>query len=1145
MAKNVEKFILSFYINHVNFIYILIILMKAIKICSFSFFKTIPTLNNRYYMITPTNIIFYNNFESRPDTKHIFKNDQIIASEEDLEKIYYGRFNEISSAHLLIIKDYVYAISDVGDNYCNKKLDEINGRISCIIPLKIVFPKTYYIIAIINSNNKLDLYLYENDLNVACSAELIFNIEYNFSITSKNLNCYYYEYLICFFENSSNELVASIFNVDINNKNIEYNFSIPKINGGAKIIKSIFSSDLRKFLVCYIKEEKNCDCLTYLLSSNEWVNDPINYLNNCLVKIISFNLQYFDSLNYYILSCFQSEKEFGFVKLNKNFEIYEEENVNYHLSSSLVENCNDLSLASLVNDTDSNIIKIYGICDNNTAKYEIQMVQSNPTTILTTIPRLIPTTILTTIPRLIPTSILTTIPRLVPTTILTTIPRLVPTTILTTVQKLIPTTIITTVQKMALTTILTTIQKMAFTSILTTNADTSNIKVIQEKSYKTLEEIIDNLDTIIKDYDIHQIYEIFGNNYNIKISPINSKIYENISTYIDFSNCENNLRIDNGLNSSSILTVYQIEIDNPNEKSLINNLEYVVYNENRERLNLLACKDDIIEITYQFNISKVNLTKVKYYADMGIDIFNVKDDFFNDICYPYSEGNSDMILKDRISDIYENYSVCEESCEYSNINLTRNTFTCKCNIKKTVDPIVKPPKLKQVIFDSLTDSNLGVIKCYKLVFNFRNKFKNIGFCIFSGLIFIQIAMLIYYCIVGIDSIKKYIFSEMNRFGYWINFKNPLKKQLKKGKYKKNKDDSKRKFNFSAKEILSKGITIKKKYNQRKSVDINPIDLNSVMNLKKEKIKKKQKKNKDGVLLIDYKILNKNYIKIYNGDNIKITNDFKINKSKYNSQLYSLIEIDANNLINKNPIESKIILDNYDYQMAINYDKRNFLRIFYICMLAKGNVVNILLFKTPLDLQPLRIILFIFANSIDLAFNTIFYSNSSISDKYHYEGNSIFLFSLVNNLVQSIVSSVISIITVNLFQHMIESRGSFEDIFKEEEKKMRQNKKYKVSKKTKIEILEQIRKIFSKLKCKIVIFLILDFSIISFFYYFVTAFCEVYKETQISWIYDFFISFLISLATEIVISLLIALFYTLSIRYKLNFIYKMVIFFYNI
>jgi hypothetical protein len=232
-------------------------------------------------------------------------------------------------------------------------------------------------------------------------------------------------------------------------------------------------------------------------------------------------------------------------------------------------------------------------------------------------------------------------------------------------------------------------------------------------------------------------------------------------------------------------------------------------------------------------------------------------------------------------------------------------------------------------------------------------------------------------------------------------------------------------------------------------------------------------------------------------------------------------------------------------MAIKYDKRSFWRIFYICMLSKDNIINIFLFKTPLDLLSLRIILFIFVNSCDLAFNTIFYSNKSISDKYHYKGNSIFIFSLINNFIQNFISSVISIIIVRLFQHMIESRGSFEDIFKEQEKKMRQNKNYKVSKETKIEILGKILIIFSKLKWKIVIFLILNFSIMLFFYYFVTAFCEVYKETQISWLYDFFISFLVSLATEIVISLLLALFYTLSIRYKLNFIYKVVIFFYNI
>jgi len=37
-------------------------------------------------------------------------------------------------------------------------------------------------------------------------------------------------------------------------------------------------------------------------------------------------------------------------------------------------------------------------------------------------------------------------------------------------------------------------------------------------------------------------------------------------------------------------------------------------------------------------------------------VFDIKNEFFHDICYPYSERDSGMILKDRVSDIYENYS---------------------------------------------------------------------------------------------------------------------------------------------------------------------------------------------------------------------------------------------------------------------------------------------------------------------------------------------------------------------------------------------------------------------------------------------------------------------------------------------------------
>ncbi len=128
--------------------------------------------------------------------------------------------------------------------------------------------------------------------------------------------------------------------------------------------------------------------------------------------------------------------------------------------------------------------------------------------------------------------------------------------------------------------------------------------------------------------------------------------------------------------------------------------------------------------------------------------------------------------------------------------------------------------------------------------------------------------------------------------------------------------------------------------------------------------------------------------------------------------------------------------------------------------------------------------------------------------------------------------------------MIDSRGDYEDIFRNEEKKMREDKNYKVSQERKFEIIHKIREISLKLKRKIILFIIIEFSIMLFFYYFVTAFWEVYKETQISWLTDFFSSFLISLISEISGALSIAIFYVLSIRYKLKFLYSITLFFYN-
>ena len=331
---------------------------------------------------------------------------------------------------------------------------------------------------------------------------------------------------------------------------------------------------------------------------------------------------------------------------------------------------------------------------------------------------------------------------------------------------------------------------------------------------------------------------------------------------------------------------------------------------------------------------------------------------------------------------------------------------------------------------------------------------------------------------------------------------------------------------------------------------------SIQNLSKSeflginnKIKEKNRSNKKSKTNISYK---KPESKI--SEKIKVFDDKKKGssdnilddkKNKYNLYSYSLIQIDANNSKNKEPPYSNLLLDNYDYDTAIIYDKRDFRRIFFICILAKENFANILFLKTPLDLKPLRVCNFIFSYSCDLAFNTIFYSNKNISEKYHYQGKNVFFFSLINNLIISVVSSLVGLILVNLLQHLYDFRGNFENVFRKEEKKLRNNNDYKVSKDTKIKLFNKLKKICYRLRFEIILFIIFEFSIMLFFYYFVTAFCEVYNNTQISWLIDFFYSFIISLACEIIGALILAIFYLLSLKYKIKIIYNAILFFYNL
>ena len=145
-------------------------------------------------------------------------------------------------------------------------------------------------------------------------------------------------------------------------------------------------------------------------------------------------------------------------------------------------------------------------------------------------------------------------------------------------------------------------------------------------------------------------------------------------------------------------------------------------------MDLSCCKNVKIQIQNKIRTELLDFEKIKNFQNKGIDIFNLKDDFFNDICYPYFDEitDSDMILKDRASDIYLNYSICGKEREYELFNNDPTYVNCSCNVKQEICKDIKEGNFK-TFFKPFLYSNFGVIKCYKLVFGIEGKLKNIGF----------------------------------------------------------------------------------------------------------------------------------------------------------------------------------------------------------------------------------------------------------------------------------------------------------------------------------------------------------------------------------------------------------------------------------
>ena len=655
-----------------------------------------------------------------------------------------------------------------------------------------------------------------------------------------------------------------------------------------------------------------------------------------------------------------------------------------------------------------------------------------------------------------------------------------------------------------------------------------NIILIKEYTNKTKYEVFRDIEEILKNRIIGVNYEIEGKDFVVTIKPTNSTFFDN-RTKVDFDECEQRIRQANNISNSSILSFFQMEIDNKEKNSLSDQIKYFTFDDQKKILDLSICEDIYTQIHFTIkNNTKIDISSISDFKDKGIDIMDIKDEFFNDLCFSYSDSKNDIILEDRIKYLYQNYSLCESECTVNNIDFNNMTLVCNCKIQGN-DNItylnLTPLFFEQPKEISFFDSNIGVARCYKLVFSMTNKLNNIGFILFSILFVVYLIFIIFYCINGIKPVTEFLYNEMIKKGYLNKISRKffedenIKKKIRKSNKRVSNPITKKSKKKKKKELVSNRIKAENHFNLNNFISINAKD--DKENPKINSFIKLTKKSKTG-------------IKKINKEDDKDSDDMNN---------FGIIKINLNDYKNYTPLDSNQSLHNYTFDEAIKYDRRNIFRIAYIYLLSKQIIFRTFLQRSPLELYPLKFTLFIFMLSCDLALNALFYFNDNISKKYHYAKN-LFLFTFSNNITIIIYSTLLSYFLITLLSKLSNSSNAIRNVFTSVEQKIKFNKKFKINEKIKKDVFSKVENILRRFKVKIIILFIIETILILFFAYFVTAFCHVYSSTQTSWLLDSFLSILSRLIIELIFAFLYGKLYQVSVGSNFKTLYKAVICLYD-
>ena len=697
------------------------------------------------------------------------------------------------------------------------------------------------------------------------------------------------------------------------------------------------------------------------------------------------------------------------------------------------------------------------------------------------------------------------------------------------------------------------------------NANSTSLNIVNENKKCTNQQAIENKcsDIITKEqiYDIYKYIKdnlinnntknnntiILTKNSAFQVSTVeiqyNNEIY--ISS-IDLGDCENKIREKEKIKKEDELIIFKI--DTKIDDLSLTYVQYEIYHPyTLQKISLDICDSSSIiikaPIVLEDNLESAYLSL----NSSGYNLFNLNDSFYSDICSTYTtQKGTDISMADRKNLIYDNYkntTLCQSGCiflQYDYIN-KKSECSCKVQTEITITDVEQLSFERQIVdsfYKTLKNSNFLVIKCYKLVLSVEGILINYGSYLMTCMTLLFIISIGSYFIKGKKFIDKNIYnfiqskvgSDNKNDNNAIAFHSKEKKEKKKS----NRSVTKNKENKICDNITINNNNIniyinnnKKKKTNYKNKDNNCPPKRNTVDLKNSKISKnnliskrftsKNHTNATKLKMSRDKLLTKEKNTLFNKKNINLSQKGgrrkKIKKLSKKSKKRKNI---CSNTIKTNQIDSmknytNTELNRLTYEQAIMIDHRTYFQYYKALIYEKHLLLFTFCRGNDYNLIQMKICLLIFTISLHITVNGFFFSDKSMNKIYQDNGEYDLLFQIQQILYSLSISGIITVIVKRLSlteYHFLSLKNYNNEVIVEEATKERY-----------------------QMKIRIFLFSIIGIVYMVFFWYYISCFCAVYKNTQLILIIDSLFSIGFSLIYPFGLYLLPGMFRITALRAK--------------